>query len=163
MSSTEGFAVAPWVYTGRATNLLAVTVSVALAVLLVWYWAASAEGSWAGIGLPGGLAAVGLLVEVLTGTSVRTSSGPNGIRVHWGVVGWPRLHYPLDRIATAEVVDVSALWVSWGPWWTPRSTSCTVRPGPALRLHLVNGRRVTISVPDPAAAVAALDRARALR
>jgi hypothetical protein len=45
----------------------------------------------------------------------------------------------------------------WGVFWSPRrGLRLTLRSGPALRLLLENGRRVTISVPDPAAAVAAL-------
>jgi hypothetical protein len=37
-----------------------------------------------------------------------------------------------------------------------RLADCTVRSGPALRLTLRTGRTVTITVPDPQAAVAAI-------
>jgi hypothetical protein len=37
----------------------------------------------------------------------------------------------------------------------------TLRTGAALRLVLTNGRQVTISTPDPDAAVVAIDEARA--
>lgn len=151
------------IYTGRVTNWPAVILSSALAVLLLGFPLTSGDDSWgpAGLALLGLLVAVGIALTVLTAASVRATAGPNGVTVRWGVVGWPRLSYRLADIERAEVFDLSLLWVAWGYWWTPRRTCCTVRSGPTLRLVLRNGRTVTVSVPDPAAAVAAIDAARA--
>ena len=39
-------------------------------------------------------------------------------------------------------------------------TMLTLRNGPALRLTLTNGRKITISTPQPQAAILAIDSAR---
>lgn len=149
------------VYTGRVTNWPAVAVELALLVPLIAL-AVESDDSWdAGtLALLASFVGVGVLLAVLTGTSVRATAGPNGVTVRWGVLGWPRLGYPLAEIEQAEVIDLRLWWVSFGLWWTPTRTCCTVRSGPTLRLRLRNGRTVTVSVPEPAAAVAALDAAR---
>lgn len=152
------------IYTGRVTNWPAVVVSSAVALLLlVPPFTADGDNSWgvAGLALLGVLVGVGILLTVVTCTSVRATAGPNGVTVRWGLVGWPRLTYRLADIERAEVFDLSLLWVAWGYWWTPKRTCCTVRSGSTLRLVLGNGRTVTVSVPDPAAAVAAIDAAQA--
>jgi hypothetical protein len=110
--------------------------------------------------VPLSVAAVAVLLNVLTAGSVRTAAGPNGVAVRFGVLGWPRGTYAIDRIERAEVADVPPWSVAYGFWWTPRRTVCTVRPGPNLRLTLDTGRTVTVTVPDPHAAVAALTAAR---
>ena len=143
------------IYTGRATNWTAVVVSGLLLVPLIG--GAVSTGSFARTGVAViVLALVGLLAEVATASDVRASCGAQGVSVHWGIVGWPRVHYALDEIVDASVVDVPWWAVSFGFWWTPKRTVCTVRSGPALRLGLSNRRRVTITVPDPHAALAAL-------
>ncbi|WP_203822806.1 hypothetical protein [Paractinoplanes ferrugineus] len=140
------------IYTGRVTNWPMVILSVALTVPLLMF--SDAQG-WA-IAV---LVAVALLANLLTGTSVRTTAGPNGVAIRFGVVGWPRAVYRIGEIARAEVVDQHPWRVAYGFWWTPRRTNCTVRSGPALRLILRTGRIVTVSVPDPHAAVAVLGEA----
>lgn len=150
------------IYTGRVTNWPMVVVTSVLALLLVPIALTSGDGGSevAGIALVLLLVAVGILVEVATGTSVRATVGPNGVTIRWGPIGWPRVRYPLAQIVHAEVIELSWWWVSWGFWWTPRRTCCTVRGGPALRLVLRSGRTVTVTVPDPAAALATLHHAR---
>lgn len=148
------------VYTGRTTNWPILIPTTLLAVLLL-------AGGFTGEGTDASEAAVvttivalGILANVLTAASVRASAGPNGFDVRWGFVGWPRCHYPLDRIARAEVIDLPWYRVTFGLRWSPRGTSCTVRSGPTVRLTLTNRRTVTISVPDPELAVRAIDAAR---
>lgn len=65
----------------------------------------------------------------------------------------------LDDIERAEEIDLPWWRVSYGFWWTPKRTNCTVRSGPTVRLSLRNGRIVTITVPEPEDAVAALREA----
>jgi hypothetical protein len=143
------------VYTGRATNWTSVVVSGVLLVPLIGL--ASTSGSVdSTVVVVGVLALVGLLAEVATASDVRASCGSGGVTIHWGVVGWPRATYRLDEIEEASVVDVPWWAVSYGFWWTPARTVCTVRSGPALRLRLHTGRKVTVTVPDPHAAWAAL-------
>jgi hypothetical protein len=102
-----------------------------------------------------------VLVTGLTGLSVRTAVGPNGVAVHCGAFGWPRRTYRLDEIDRAEVTDLSLLWsLPPGILWTPRHTYYTLRTGPALRLVLHTGRTVTTTVPDPDALVTIVHEAK---
>ncbi|MGL5810059.1 MAG: hypothetical protein ACRCYQ_08950 [Nocardioides sp.] len=146
---------APTVYSGRATNWPVLVATVLLLVPLVAL-SRSAGDDWRGFILPATVAVAGVLLEMLTASSVRATAGPQGLTVHWGVLGWPRMHYQPAEIAEAHVVQVPWWLVTFGFWWTPWRTTCTIRSGPALRLALTSGRIVTVSVPDPAAAVAAL-------
>lgn len=148
------------VYTGRTTNWPMVVATSAGAVLIV-VLGATGEGSWSALTIPLALVAIGVLANVLTSTSVRASAGPNGFDVRWGIVGWPRCTYALDEIASAQVIDVPGWRVTYGLWWTPKRTSCTIRSGDAVRLVLTNGRLITVTVPDPHLAVQAIRDARA--
>lgn len=140
-----------FVYTARTTNWFVLVLAVLLLVPLL-------VGSGGGLGLAVLWAAVITALLVGVGSSLRTTAGPAGVTVHFGVLGWPRFRYRADRIAAAEVAHVTGMW-SYGPWWTPRQgLLLTFREGPAIRLTLTGGRRVTISTPDPATAVAALRR-----
>ena len=150
------------VYTGRSTSWPMVIGTSSGAILLIAMSGASGEDR-SGVAIAVALTAVGVILNVLTSSSVRATAGPNGFTVHWGVVGWPRCTYHLDEIASVDVIDLSWWRVSWGFWWTPRRTCCTVRSGPTVRLTLRNGRIVTVSVPDPESAVEAIDRALAER
>lgn len=143
------------VYTGRRTNWTSVTISGLLLIPLVGMAAASGSSPSTGV-LVVLIALVGLLAEVVTASDVRATCGPQGVAFHWGLAGWPRARYRLDDIHRASVVEVPWWAVSYGFWWTPTRTVCTVRSGPALRLHLRSGRTVTITVPEPHSALAAL-------
>jgi hypothetical protein len=80
-----------------------------------------------------------------------------GLQVRCGVLGWPRCSYPRDSIVSGEAIAVS-IWRTWnwGFSWTPRGGwSFILRSGPAIRLTLLDGRRVTVGVDDPAAALTA--------
>lgn len=151
------------VYTGRTTSWPMVAAT-GVAALLIVLMGKQSDDAWADpvFVVPLVLVAIGVLAEVLTGSSVRATAGPNGLTVHWGLIGWPRCTYRLDEIERAEVVDLPWWRVSFGLWWTPRRTNCTVRSGSTLRLTLRNKRIVTITVPEPAAAVAALNEASAI-
>jgi hypothetical protein len=148
------------VYTGRTTSWPMVAATSAGALLIV-LMGKNSQGTWGDpmFVVPLILVAIGVLAEVLTGSSVRATAGPNGLTIHWGLIGWPRCTYRLDEIERAEVIELPWWRVSYGLWWTPTRTNCTVRSGPTLRLLLRNQRTVTITVPDPAAAVAALNEA----
>ena len=150
------------IYSGRSTNWPMLCLFLALLVPLV----AMAKGpgeSWSEPGLlvPLLVVVAAAALTVVTATSVRTLAGPKGVSVHLGVFGWPRFRYAPERIATAEAIVIPRSQWGWGMTWGPRSgLLLTLRTGPALRLVLTSGRPVTISTPDPEAALAALDRAR---
>ncbi|MDN4163439.1 hypothetical protein [Nocardioides abyssi] len=142
------------VYTGRATNWLGVVVSGLLLVPLLGLTATSSVDTT--VALVALLALIGLLAEVATASDVRVTCGRQGVSFYWGLAGWPRASYRLDDIAEATIATIPWWAVSYGLWWTPWRTVCTVRSGPALRLRLHSGRTVTVTAPDPHAAVAAL-------
>lgn len=142
------------VYTGRATNWLGVVVSGLLLVPLLGLTAIDSVDTT--VVLVSLLALIGLLAEVATASDVRVTCGRQGVSFYWGLAGWPRASYRLDDIAEATIATIPWWAVSYGLWWTPWRTVCTVRSGPALRLRLHSGRTVTVTVPDPHAAVAAL-------
>ena len=152
------------VYTGRTTSWPMVAAT-SVGALLIVLMGKQSDGAWSDpwFVVPLILVAIGVIAEVLTGSSVRATAGPNGLTVRWGLIGWPRCTYRLDQIEHAEVIDLPWWRVSYGLWWTPKRTNCTVRSGPNLRLSLRDRRTVTITVPDPAAAVAALSEASAFR
>lgn len=143
-------------YTGRATNWPSVIISGLLLVPLVGLASSSGPGVVIIV-----IALVGLLAEVVTASDVRATAGSHGVNVHWGVFGWPRARYALSDIRDASVIEVPWWAVSYGFWWTPWRTVCTVRSGPALRLVLTSGRTISVTVPEPRAALAALRAARA--
>lgn len=153
------------IYTGRATNWPLVTAFGAALMVPLLLLGSLSHGNWfdpASPTIPLLTATAALLVNALTGLSVRTAAGPNGVAVHCGVLGWPRRTYRLDEIECAEVIDLSpSLWrLSLGYWWTPRHTYFTVRTGLALRLTMHTGRSVMITVPDPHAAVTIIREAK---
>jgi hypothetical protein len=148
------------IYSGRSTNWLMICLSIALVLPLLALGAGS-KGSWSSVDflIPLLVVVSAAAVNLLTATSLRTTAGPNGIAVHFGVLGWPRFRYPMHRIEHVEAIEVSQ-W-AWGMYWSPRrGLMLTLRNGPALRLTLTNGRKVTISTPQPHAAVMAIDSAR---
>ena len=146
------------IYTGRATNWPMVIISGALVVPLVVLGNATG-GRWRDLAIPLLVAAAAVLLNVVTAANVRTTAGPNGVAIRFGLLGWPRGTDRIEQIAHAEVVDLDVWHVAYGFWWTPRRTNCTVRPGPALRLTLRTGRTVTVTVPDAQAAVAVIHEA----
>jgi hypothetical protein len=148
------------VYTGRTTNWPMVALSIALVVPLLALSNTSA-GNRSELVIVLLVISTGVLLEMLTGSSIRTTAGPNGVTVRFGVLGWPHCTYPLAQITHAEVIDLPVWSVVYGFWWTPRRTCCTVRSGPTLRLRLHSGRTVTITVPDAPAAVAVIREATA--
>ncbi len=145
------------VYSGRTTNWPVIAAAVAGGLALALFgrpWA----GPWPGMLGPIAIALVALVVGLVTSTSLRVTTGPRGLQVRFGVFGWPRFAYPRERISGAEIVTVST-WRTWnvGVNWTPRGGwTFFLRSGPALRLTLTNGRRVTVGVTDPQAALDAL-------
>jgi hypothetical protein len=147
------------IYTGRATNWPVVLVSAVLLVPLGV--AARSQQTWWDVAVPMLVFVAFVALYALTGSSVRTTAGPQGVSIHFGLLGWPRAGYRLDEIERAEVIDLAPWYVSFGFWWTPWRTCCTVRSGPTLRLLLRNGRTVTVTTSRPDAAVAAVHEAKA--
>jgi hypothetical protein len=149
------------IYSGRSTNWPMIFLSVAFLVPLLT-WARGPGDSWSSAGflIPLLVAVAAVVANLLMGTSLRTTAGPNGISVHCGVIGWPRFRYPMHRIEHVEAIEIPRS-SGWYMLWSPRrGLMLTLRSGPALRLTLTNGRKVTISTPQPQVALLAIDDAR---
>lgn len=144
------------VYSGYTTNWPAVVLSVVGVIpLLVLALAGSADDPI--VWVSGALILLAVAVTVVWSTSLRVTVGPRGVSVRFGVFGWPHLSYPIERIASVEPATLSPLSTGWGIWWSRRDgLRLTLRKGPVIRLTLVSGRRVTINVEQPDAAVATL-------
>jgi hypothetical protein len=146
------------VFTGRTTNWPLIWVTTALVVPLL----AMSGASWGDWHQPGFLAPVlvmflAVLVNVLTLSSIRTAAGPHGVTVHFGVFGWPRFRYPVATIRRVEATRLTTSQWGWGMNWSPRrGLMIALRNGPAIRLELVSGRKVTIGVANADEAVAVL-------
>jgi hypothetical protein len=144
------------VYSGRMTNWPMIVSGVVAGLALAAFgrpWA----GPWPGMVVPVAVFLLIFTVTVVISTSLRVTAGPRGVQVYYGAFGWPRFTYSRERISGAEIVTVS-IWRTWN--WSPRGGwQFFIRSGPALRLALSSGRKVTIGVTDPTAALAALDLA----
>ncbi|MGK2949334.1 MAG: hypothetical protein ACSLFP_12210 [Acidimicrobiales bacterium] len=143
-------------YSGRATNWVALGLTTALALPLLLMAGPWSRDSWTAPSfvIPLVIAAAAVVGNLMTLSSLRTLVGANGVSIHFGVFGWPRYRYPLDRIRSIEAVEVPRSWWAWGISWSPRrGLMLTIRNGPALRLTLTNDRKVTISTPHPDDAV----------
>jgi hypothetical protein len=142
------------VYSGRATNWPLFWLANALVVALI-----AMSGFPKVHPISVFVVALLILVANATVTSIRTTAGPNGVVVRYGLFGLPRFRYPVARIASAEAIDLPVSKMGgWGLHWSPwRGTRMTIRSGPTLQLHLVGGSRVAISADDPAAAAAVIN------
>lgn len=146
------------VVTGRVTNWPMIWTTTAVLVPLLAL-AGPSRGDWRepAFLLPVTVAVAAVAVNVLTLSSLRTSAGPQGVTVHFGVLGWPRFRYPVARIRSVRATRVTSSQWAWGLTWSPRrGLVLALRNGPAIQLVLTNGRPVTIGVPDAARAVAVL-------
>ncbi len=136
-------------YSSHSTNWPVVVVTVVLVVPLV------------GLSRPAGgppvdpawvaalLAILTVLVlGVLTATSLRVTVGQGGVTARFGTLRLPRFRYPIESIASARPTTIRP-WATPGIFWTHRDgLRLALRSGPAIRLTLHSGRRVTVGVDD---------------
>lgn len=146
------------VYTSRATNWPFLTVATALAVPLIVMGLIADEADPSLLGTVA--VATAIAVGLVASTSLRVTAGTGGVTVRSGLLGLPRWTFPIDRIAHAERAELAPWAIVGGIWWSARDgLRITQRTGPALRLTLTDGRRVTLTVNDPDLALAVLNRA----
>ena len=153
MSSTE-------VYSSHTTNWPVVVLSVALAVPLVALAQANAGASALERMAPSVVALVLVVaVDALTATSLRVTIGQGGVVARFGTLRFPRFRYPVASIAAARATTIRP-WATPGIFWTHRDgLRLALRSGPAVRLTLHSGRRVTVGVENAELALTALRRA----
>jgi hypothetical protein len=92
-------------------------------------------------------------------SSVRVTVGADGVRTT-AAPGWPTVTIPLDRIESADTIDVRPLrWGGWGYRGSVRlfrRAAWVVRAGPGLRLQLRGGRVFVVTLDDAESAAAAV-------
>ncbi|MFD7714371.1 DUF1648 domain-containing protein [Streptomyces sp. NPDC059814] len=76
-----------------------------------------------------------------------------------GLLPWPRIRVPLDRIEEASSRDIKALaeYGGWGFRLTPGRTGVMIRSGEAIVARLSGGRDFAVTVDDSATAAALLN------
>ncbi|WP_082092223.1 DUF1648 domain-containing protein [Demequina pelophila] len=74
-------------------------------------------------------------------------------------LGWPRFRVPIEEIASVGVIDVSGIahFGGYGIRSIPGATGVIVRPGEALEVTRVSGRRFVVTVDDAATAAGLLE------
>jgi hypothetical protein len=93
------------------------------------------------LSLLAGLLLLGRLVITVDEQAVRWS---------FGYVGWPGWHVPLKDIASTEVAKANVAFGSGIKGSARHRQYNVVSSGPALRLHLMDGRSITLGTPEPA-------------
>lgn len=146
------------VYSGQTTNWSAIALLTGSSFLLLVGSLASWDIS-AMIAVT--LILVGTAADILMTTSLRVTIGSHGLSIRAGTFGWPRFSCALDQIERIEAVDLGVLSWGLGVWWVPGgNVRFTLRSGPAIRVHLMNGRKVTVNVEDVDAAISTFESAR---
>jgi hypothetical protein len=101
------------------------------------------------------LVAVGILLW--WSTSITVATGPSGLRVRFGPLGWPVIGVPLDAIERIEVIDVEPLaFGGWGYRVMPGVRAVVIRRGVGLRVGRADRPDLVVTVDDAATAGAVL-------
>jgi hypothetical protein len=153
MSSTD-------VYSSHSTNWPVLALTAVLAVPIAGF-SRPPEGAPALVQWVPSLLVFVLVVVVgvMTATSLRVTIGPTGVNARFGALRLPQFRYPVTTILSARPATIRP-WATPGIFWTHRDgLRLALRSGPALRLTLRNGRRITIAVEDVGSALRALGRA----
>ena len=130
-----------------------------------WAWPAGlllmAGGTLVGVMAARWTPAVVLLVAgaaLLGFTSVRVRVAARGVTVGYGALGLRLTRIPLRRIASAEAVERAPFSFGYrGSLALFGAAAVIVRPGPALRLTLRNGKTFLVTVDDAATGAALLN------
>ncbi|WP_326658022.1 DUF1648 domain-containing protein [Streptomyces sp. NBC_00385] len=159
---------------GRADRATAGGERIALAAGEVAGWARSAGNRWllpaVALTCAGGVALLftvgwsAAVPVVLVGLLLLTFARPNvavdrrGITVS-GMLPWPRVQVPLDRIETAASRDIKPLteYGGWGYRIRPGRTGIMIRSGEGIVARLSDGRDFAVTVDDSATAAALLN------
>ena len=73
----------------------------------------------------------------------------DAVRWHFGYVGWPGWSVPLEQVIRIEPVRATWAWGSGIRGPSQHRLYNVTMGGPALRLHLRDGRTVTLGTPEP--------------
>ena len=100
-----------------------------------------------------GLVMLGISILMSFFGRIRVTADRSGLRVGYGLFGWPRTSVPLRRIAAARAIDIHPS--EWGGWGyrgsltVMRRAAVVLRAGPGIRVDLHDGRVFAVTVDDP--------------
>ncbi|MEU5955567.1 DUF1648 domain-containing protein [Streptomyces sp. NPDC047525] len=99
----------------------------------------------------------GLLIAAFARACVTVDR--RGLTVSPGLVPWPRIRLPLDRIESADTRRINALadYGGWGYRIVPGRSGIIMRSGEALVVRRANGKDFAVTVEDSATAAALLN------
>jgi hypothetical protein len=130
-------------------------------------WVGTARTAWAaplaillfamGLALQFRIPFIGLMqlavgAACLLFTAIRVTADRSGVRIAYGVLGWPVQRVPLVEIQQASMLDVRPM--EWGGWGyrgsmkVMRRAAIVLRAGPGIRLELAGKRTLVITVDD---------------
>lgn len=142
------------VYTCRVTNWAMLVLSIPVVTLWTYISVSDPELN----NLLSTAVWIIVLVTAMMLSTQRISAGPIGLTVNFGPFGFPRVTLARTAIAHAEIIDLpGGPWSTTGVTWRPKyGWLLALNTGPALRLRSTSGRRFTVSMRDPAAALCAM-------
>jgi hypothetical protein len=149
-----------WTGTSRPNPLLFVVMGLLVVVNVI---IGLVRGQW-GFASTFGIV-VGVALLIMTGN--RVTVGPTGLRASMGLFGVPRVNIPLEKIVQASALDVRPL--KWGGWGyrgnvtVAKRAAMVVRAGDGIRLDLVGGLVLVVTVDDAATGASVLQAAVANR
>lgn len=100
-----------------------------------------------------GLVMLGISILMSFFGRIRVTADRSGLRVGYGLFGWPRTSVPLSRIAAARAIDIHP--PEWGGWGyrgslaIMRRAAVVLRAGPGIRLDLRDGKVFAVTIDDP--------------
>lgn len=130
---------AMWVGTARTTWATPVAIVFFALALLVQLWIPAV-----------GLIHVAIGLVCLLFTSIRVTIDRSGLRIAYGLFGWPVQRVPLAQIRQASTLQVHPM--EWGGWGyrgslrVMRRAAVVLRAGEGMRLELAGERTLVITV-----------------
>ena len=107
----------------------------------------TAGGKDAGLGVT--LIVLTLAAALLLLGRMVISVDATSVHCGFGFVGWPAWETPLREIVSTEVAKANVYFGSGIKGSAKHRQYSVVMSGPALRLHLMDGRQVTLGTPEP--------------
>jgi hypothetical protein len=105
--------------------------------------------------LGGTLVLVGVLLWWFT--SITVATGPAGLKVRFGPLGWPAIRVPLAAIEAVEVEDVEPMaYGGWGYRVMPGVRAVVIRRGVGMRVRRSGRPDLVVTVDDAATAAGVL-------
>jgi hypothetical protein len=99
-----------------------------------------------------------VLLLILSAALFRVSVDATGLRVAFGILGWPSRRLPLSAMRRAAAVRTSPReWGGWGYRVARDGSAVITRAGEALQVYVADGNRFVVTVGDAEGAARTLN------